>query len=129
MNNFLFSIHLPVYFRREFKEVDELLNQRAKQGGLAFLEKKGDNASRYIYYLVTKRLSTGKPTYYTFWSSLKKMRDHIKDHGVQKLAIPRLGCGLDRLEWSTVKHMIEFLFRDVNIEIIVCSLLQVSNND
>ncbi|VEN40831.1 unnamed protein product [Callosobruchus maculatus] len=115
---------IAVHFKREFRELGELYAQRQKQGGLAILEKEDGDSKRYIYYLVTKRESSGKPTYLTFWSSVKKMRDHIRDNGVKKLAIPRIGCGLDRLEWSRVKDMIEFLFRDVEVEIIVCNFQQ-----
>ncbi|KAJ8924825.1 hypothetical protein NQ315_000979 [Exocentrus adspersus] len=116
---------IAVAFKREFKDLDVLLNQREKQGGLAVL---GSEEGRFIYYLVTKRESTGKPTYDTIWSSLQKMRDHIAKNGVKKLAIPRLGCGLDRLEWSRVKHMIEFLFRDVDVEITVCNFQQTEDS-
>nr|CAI5849357.1 unnamed protein product [Callosobruchus analis] len=115
---------IAVHFKRDFKGLAELYDQRQKQGGLAILEKQDGDSKRYIYYLVTKRESSGKPTYFTFWSSVKKMRDHIRENGVKKLAMPRIGCGLDRLEWSRVKDMIEFLFRDVDVEIVVCNFQQ-----
>ncbi|KAG5889537.1 hypothetical protein JTB14_036628 [Gonioctena quinquepunctata] len=115
---------IAVNFKRDFKGLGGLLHQRQKQGGLAVLEVDNETGKRYIYYLVTKKVSTGKPTYETFWSSLKKMRDHIQENGVNKLAIPRIGCGLDRLEWSRVKYMVEFLFRNVSIEIVVCNFQQ-----
>lgn len=114
-----------LHFRREFKQIDHLLNQRQKQGGLAVLENQNGEGARYIYYLITKRESVGKPTYEKFWSSLQKMRNHIRENYVKKLAIPRLGCGLDRLEWVRVKHMIEFLFKDVEVNITVCNFQQV----
>ncbi|XP_018569525.1 putative uncharacterized protein DDB_G0282133 isoform X2 [Anoplophora glabripennis] len=115
---------IAVTFKREFKQMECLLDQRQKQGGLAVLEDEGKEGTRYIYYLITKRESTGKPTYEKFWSSLQKMRNHIRENDVKKLAIPRLGCGLDRLEWDRVKHMIEFLFRDVDVKITVCNFQQ-----
>lgn len=114
-------------FRRDFKEVGNLLAQRQKQGGLAVLENQTKEGKRYIYYLVTKTFSTGKPTYQHFWSSLKKMRDHIRKNKVTKLAIPRLGCGLDRLEWSRVKSMIEYLFKNIDdMDIVICNFQQVN---
>ncbi|CAH1170078.1 unnamed protein product [Phaedon cochleariae] len=115
---------IAVKFKRDFKQVEELLGQRQKQGGLAYLE---DN-KRYVYYLVTKRTSSGKPTYETFWSSLKKMRDHIVEKEVKQLAIPRIGCGLDRLEWSKVSCMLEFLFRNVDVKITVCNFQQAEDS-
>ena len=37
------------------------------------------------------------------------------------IAMPRIGCGLDRLKWPQVKSLIEEEFTDVeNLDIIVC---------
>ncbi|CAH0547635.1 unnamed protein product [Brassicogethes aeneus] len=115
---------IAVQFRRDFKRVDELLSQKARQGEMALLEVDG----RFIYYLVTKRESSGKPTYEKFFSSLKNWRNHVQQHNIKKLAIPRIGCGLDRLEWDKVKFMMEFLFRDVDTEIVVCNFQQAEDS-
>ena len=104
--------------RHKFKRVDDLLNQYQSKGGLAILTDK----DRYIYYLVTKTYSTGKPTYATLFSSLKCLKKHVVEKRVQKIAMPRIGCGLDRLDWPNVKFMVEFVFRDVNVQIVVCNL-------
>lgn len=121
-----FIVNPEIIFRKKFGSLGELLSQHQRAGGLAILEKDTKIGKRYIYYLVTKNLSHGKPTYGEFWSSLKKMRNHIRDNDVKKLAIPKIGCGLDRLEWSIVKYMVEFLFKDVDVEILVCNFQQVS---
>ncbi|KAK4872808.1 hypothetical protein RN001_014837 [Aquatica leii] len=111
---------IAVQFSQKFKRRDDLYQQRQRQGGLAILEDNG----RFIYYLVTKKLSNGKPTTYTMWNSLQKMQQHIQKHNVKNLAIPRIGCGLDRLEWSEVKAMIEYTFRDTDVHITVCNFQQ-----
>lgn len=41
---------------------------------------------------------------------------------IQYLAMPKIGCGLDRLQWGKVREIIKDVFNDVNIEILVCSL-------
>ncbi|RZC34553.1 uncharacterized protein BDFB_002649, partial [Asbolus verrucosus] len=115
---------IAVQFRRDFKKVDQLLNQRQKTGGLAVLQ----DYDRYIYYLVTKRYSSGKPTYATLFASLQKLKQHIIENRVAKLAMPRIGCGLDRLEWENVKYMIEFVFRDVDVEIRICNLQPIEGS-
>ncbi len=38
---------------------------------------------------------------------------------ITKLAIPKIGCGLDRLQWNVVEPIIKGVFSDLNIEIIV----------
>jgi hypothetical protein len=116
-----FSLYFPCHqltFRGEFKRVRELLNQKERPGGLAILTHK----DRFIYYLVTKCLSSDKPTYSTLFSSLKKLRGHVTANDVKKLAMPRIGCGLDRQQWEEVKFMIEFVFAKVDVEIVVCNL-------
>lgn len=129
MNNLHSSKICNIIFREHFGSLGNLLSQNQKPGGLAILEKSPKaGGKRYIYYLVTKQLSNDKPTYGHFWASLQNMRDHIRDNNVKKLAIPKIGCGLDRLEWSIVKHMIEFLFTEVDVEIVVCNFQQVSIN-
>lgn len=37
-----------------------------------------------------------------------------------KLAMPRIGCGLDRLEWAKVKKIIKATFANTDVEILVC---------
>ncbi|XP_045462629.1 putative uncharacterized protein DDB_G0275317 isoform X2 [Harmonia axyridis] len=108
---------IAIEFRNRFNKVPELLSQHAKTGGLAILEKKG----RFIYYLVTKSVSQGKPTYDSLWSSLCKLREHMKANNVKKLAMPRIGCGLDRLDWDVVWRMLKYLFRSEDSDILVCN--------
>lgn len=115
----MYLIQRDVCFRREFKRVDELLQQRVKQGGCAYLEQDG----RYIYYLVTKRNSYGKPTNETLYRALTKMRSLIEKHNVKKLAMPLIGCGLDGLNWVIVKKMIAYIFRNISIEIRIYQLI------
>jgi O-acetyl-ADP-ribose deacetylase (regulator of RNase III) len=92
-------------------------------GHIAVLEDEG----RYIYYLVTKRSSTEKPYFDDLVSSLKRMRDHCAEHGVKHLAMPRIGCGLDRLEWREVKPKIEEIFSSLDISITVYNFNQVNH--
>lgn len=86
-----------------------------KTGGVAILK---DN-DRYIYYMVTKELAYHKPTYQTLSSSLWAMKEHMMANGVTHLALPRIGCGLDGLMWNKVKDLLNEIFVDVSVEIVV----------
>lgn len=44
----------------------------------------------------------------------------MNDDEPVKLAMPRIGCGLDRLQWVKVKEIIEEVFANTNVEILVC---------
>ncbi len=80
------------------------------------------------YCLVTKKNYYDKPTYETLRESLISMRDSYMvgfdqtDRHKVYIASPRIGCGLDKLEWDKVKMIILDVFRDANIEWTVYSL-------
>lgn len=74
---------------------------------------------RYIFYLVTKERSYHIPTYKTFRVSLEYLADFCLKNKVSFLALPRIGCGLDLLNWPTVKQMIYDVFKSIPITIRV----------
>lgn len=111
-----------------------------KPGGVAILRDNG----RYIYYLITKLSSWGKPTYELLHSSLSAMQQHMvrallayiqynsfrlqqAAHNVTKLALPRIGCGLDGLRWSKVREMLAEIFQSNSIELKVYNYAPPSN--
>lgn len=77
---------------------------------------------RHIYNLITKEKYWQKPTYDTIEKSLQDLKELCIIQEVDKIAIPLIGCGLDRLKWDKVKDIIINTFNDTDIEITVCSL-------
>lgn len=75
-----------------------------------------------VFNLVTKNKCWEKPTYENLRSSLFLMKDAIVSKRITHLAMPRIGSGLDRLEWAKVKEIIEDVFQDIDIEILICYL-------
>lgn len=67
--------------------------------------------------LVTKERYFHKPTLDTLKQSLVDMRTHCGDI---KIAMPKIGCGLDRLNWQEVEQIIREVFADSDVEILVC---------
>lgn len=79
--------------------------------------------SDYTFFnLITKRNYWDKPTLKTIENSLIWMKERCEDMGVTKLAMPKIGCGLDKQKWSDVKLLIKKIFADTDIEIVICSL-------
>jgi len=74
---------------------------------------------RYIYYLVTKDRYYQKPTLGNLRMSLACMRTHCEWHGVRRLAMPRIGCGLDKLNWTDVSQLLDEIFLDSDISVTV----------
>lgn len=74
--------------------------------------------------LVTKEKYWQKPTYKTMKMALEDAKflccEGIMSDENVKFTMPHIGCGLDKLEWSKVKTIIEEVFADTDVEILVC---------
>ncbi|XP_029911650.1 ADP-ribose glycohydrolase OARD1 [Myripristis murdjan] len=109
---------IAVMFKKEFGGVEELKKQKKMTGQCAVLKTKG----RFVYYLITKKRASQKPTYESLSYSLEDMKSHCLMNGVTAISMPRIGCGLDRLEWRKVAEILEQVFRATDISITVYSL-------
>ena len=105
-------------FRVKFGRVNELVQQEARVGEIAVLR----DRERYIYNLVTKSAYYLKPTMQTLRSSLADMKLHMSKNGVDSLCMPQIGSGLDRLNWHQVKRLIEDVFADEHVKIVIYKL-------
>jgi hypothetical protein len=77
-----------------------------------------------IYNLVTKELHYEKPTMDSLREALERMRDDMVLNGIDLVTMPRLGCGLDGLEWEAVKQLLHEVFSNSpNVVILVYSIL------
>lgn len=107
------------------KTFDEVYNMRFKlfreyddytyDGGNALLI---DN----VFNLVTKPKCYHKPRYDAVRKALETMKDIMEANAITKLAMPRIGCGLDKLSWDEVYKIICEVFEDTDIEILICEL-------
>lgn len=75
-----------------------------------------------VFNLITKTKSCDKPTYESLRKALESLKAEVQMLCVNKLVMPKIGCGLDGLEWTKVSEMIKEVFADVDMEIIVCYL-------
>lgn len=75
-----------------------------------------------VINLVTKHYYYNKPTYMSMFEALSSLKQFCLNHGIDKLAMPRIGCGLDKLSWDKVKILILKIFEDAEIDILVCVL-------
>lgn len=103
-------------FRKKFGGIENLRSQDPKVGKALYLAGK----TRPLFYLVTKETSSDKPTYHSMWDSLVHLRDQLLELEIRQVGIPKLGCGLDRLNWRIVRSMIEEVFRYTGIDFLVC---------
>ena len=74
------------------------------------------------FNLVTKRKCWHKPTYESLRESLEMMREQLEFIDATKLAMPWIGCGLDKLQKDNVYDIICEVFEDMDIDIVICEI-------
>lgn len=115
------------------KKIDEVYNMREKlfykydfSGLLA-----GFNTDSHmcqvltvdnVYNLVLKKNPSKKAKYKKMRCVLENLKNEMKVNLVTKVAMPKIGCGHEGLDWNRVREIIEEVFSDTDIEILICSL-------
>ena len=77
--------------------------------------------NRYLYNLVTKT-KREKPNLSTFSLTLEELKSHARLYGISTIAIPKIGCGLDQMNWQEVVQLLRDFFVFSNIRILVYTL-------
>lgn len=98
---------------KELYPVEE--NHYSKYIGYALLV---DN----VFNLVTKERYWHKPTKDSMRNALVGMMEICKEYGIKKLAMPKIGAGLDKMPWNTTFKMISDIFCDTDIDIVIYKL-------
>lgn len=115
--DFALGAGIAVEFNKRFNMRAKLhsLPKECREVGKAILCDK-------VFNLITKEKYSGKPSYTSLFSTLIDMRDQCVHKGITKLAMPMIGCGLDKLSWDRAYYLIQNTFKDTDIDIIVCYL-------
>lgn len=119
--DFNFSTGLPALFERmygmkekiEASYVDDYTDNVDIELGEAILV---DN----VFNLIVKENSYNKPDSDRLLDAIVNMRDQMDAKMIKKLAIPKICCGRNGLEWDDVWSMFEFVFADSDVQILVC---------
>ena len=106
---------IALEFRNRFGRVNELLAQNPNIGGFAVLCAN----NQYVFYLVTKERYFHKPSYEDLRNSLENMKNFCIANNLNKIAMPKIGCGLDRLNWQEVLNILHQIFDNTGVYIRV----------
>lgn len=122
--DFALGAGIAAKFQEKYQTRDEL---KSKRLNYTFVSgdciRTGSEDSRIVFNLITKPHYWNKPTYTTLYEALCVLKTAVLMRGYSKLAMPRIGCGLDKLNWIEVSKMIKMIFSDIeNLEILVCTL-------
>jgi hypothetical protein len=75
-----------------------------------------------VFNLITKAKYWHKPTLQSLRQTIVQMANDCLEYDIKYLAMPKIGCGLDKLSWGEVREVIKEVFDDTDIEILICSL-------
>lgn len=113
---------IAVEFQKRFRlryDIQEVLKSTDNSNYPITVAIYRDVNNRPIYNLITKKYYYNKPTYESITKCIKEMAIMCKRDNIKYLAIPKIGCGLDRLSWPKVREIIKEEFKDLDIEIEV----------
>lgn len=74
-----------------------------------------------VFNLVVKESSYDAPDRNKLLDAITDMRDQMNADLTTKLAIPKICCGKNGLDWDEVKGMFELVFNDTDVQILVCT--------
>ena len=74
------------------------------------------------FNLVTKERFCDKPYLSTLSKALETMKIHSSTNGVSTIAIRKLGCGLDQMNWQEVLKLLCHIFASADVQIVVYTL-------
>ena len=113
---------IAVQFNQHFDMRNKL--QAAFPGYLATWQAQGRSfdclLQGRVFNLITKERYYHKPTYQSLQGALEIMRDLCRQRQIQHLAMPLIGCGLDKLQWSQVSAIVQQVFAADEGQILVC---------
>ena len=114
----------PIFINQIFDSgtfVKRFLKENPWQGhgwSLCFNRRNGEHTLLEVE-LITKEITFEKPTYETITEAIKHLRFECGQYEINTLRIPKIGCGLDGLDWDKVSAIIKDIFKDSLVDIEV----------
>ena len=112
------SLGVARQVREAFGRIQEIKNQNRSVGEVAIL----DIEQGHLYNMITKDKYYNKPTLGTLGECLNQVKIHMLAKGVERVSMPRIACGLDRLCWEDVEKLIEEIFFKSGITVVIYTL-------
>ncbi|KII66243.1 O-acetyl-ADP-ribose deacetylase 1 [Thelohanellus kitauei] len=77
---------------------------------------------QHVYCMFTRKHWWERSSYSALLTCLKRLLIRVLRNKQKYVFIPRLGCGVDGLDWEDVKSMIKFVFGRTKVQIIALSM-------
>lgn len=72
--------------------------------------------------LITKKEGMDRPSYWNICKALNSLHDFLEDNDIECIAMPKICCGKDKMSWPVVRELIQDALKDLEVEVLVCSL-------
>ena len=102
---------IAVQFQKQFRLRDHLKASKPIVGQAILIDR--------VFNLFTKKVYYGKPTYDTLTAALEDMKNQCTSQNIKFLAKPKIAAGLDRLSWPRVREILQKVFENTDVEILV----------
>ena len=86
------------------------------------IEVEDGSVNTTVYNLITKQMVSHLPNYKSVVKALIILKEKMKKDNKNRLALPKIGCGIDRLEWYVMSELIKAIFSDTDVDILVCCI-------
>lgn len=116
---------IVVEFNKRFDLKNKMIDKHGQNYTTYFINsRKGGDCliEGRVLNLITKERYYEKPSIITMDIALRAMKEISLKENIKKIAMPKIGAGLDRLDWNKVSELIQYRFKDTDIEILVCKL-------
>lgn len=108
------------YVKSKNPKVGELVEFEAEDQVERSSKKKRE---RLVLNMITKDCFYQKPKEESFSKALSSLKAYCESEGIRKLVMPKIGCGLDKLNWENfVLPEIKKVFKDMDMTIEVYCL-------
>ena len=76
-------------------------------------------SGQIIFNLITKQRYFQKPTYDNIFNTLSEMKDQAIANNIRSIAVPKIACDLDKMNWEEVSKIIVDVFQHSGITMFV----------
>ena len=128
-SDFKMSEGIAADVKQRFGPIDKKTRMNARVGE-CFIQK---HSGRYIFHLITKEFYYNKPTYKMIEQCLSDLLWLCEENKLKRLAMPKIACGLDQLDWNIVSKIIHNVFKNSIVQVTVYDfnreVLKISQNN
>lgn len=117
------------FAKRMSEEFPEDVSELRGMAPLKVCSIKNLGAEPMQIHMVTKNLKNDKPTMAHLIRCLRKTAELCTTMGVRDVQMPKIGCGLDKLQWHEVEDAIESTIARSGINVIIYDIDQPKQGD